>query len=391
MQVFKTYFKIMNKMKTSILAYFIVFLVIVILMAGQKTSNGTETIFGATKCKIAVFNYDKESEFSSNLVNFLNNNAEIVNINDNKEELQDALFFRKITYIVRIPEGFGNDFLSGKNELKIEKTTASGSTENIYMDFLLDKYINSAKSYINNIPNMTTEKLNEFLNKDMTLTADVQIHSFGKAFDNTTSSYYFLFYAYIIFAVVTLGVGTVMMKFNNIEIKKRNIASPLKLSSYILQLLVANLVFVIGLWVVLCLVSIPIYKDAVLNRNTILLCLNAFVISLVALSISFFISSLVKSRNALNSISNILSLGFSFIGGIFVDQSLLNEKVLSVARFTPTYWYAKTVNEIKSLTVWSNENLTPIICNILIELGFALAILAIALVIIKQKRAIKQI
>ncbi len=39
------------------------------------------------------------------------------------------------------------------------------------------------------------------------------------------------------------------------------------------------------------------------------------------------------------------SLGTSFISGVFVSQEFLGEKVLTIAKFFPTYYYVK-VNEM---------------------------------------------
>lgn len=391
MQVFKTYFKIVKKNMPVILLYFFVFLFISLLLAGQKTANGTETIFGATKTKIAVFNYDKQSEFSNNFEKFLAKYSDIVEIPDNKERLQDALYYRDVIYIVKIPNGFSEKFINGNGEAKIEKTTVAGSTDSIYMDFLINKYMNAAKSYIDNLPNITADELSGYLDKDMSIEVDVNMHTFGKAFDSSSSMYYFLFFAYAVLSIIILGVSSIMMTFNNPELKKRNLASKMKLSDYNLQMLLGNLVFTIIVWAVVCLISIIIYGKSVLNQNAVLLFGNAFILSMVALSLSFLIGSIVRNKNALQPITNILSLGMCFISGIFVEQELLGATVLNIARFTPTYWYAKAVGEIKSLTVWSSENILPIIYSMLIQLGFAVAILAVALVIVRQKRSSKEL
>lgn len=45
-----------------------------------------------------------------------------------------------------------------------------------------------------------------------------------------------------------------------------------------------------------------------------------------------------------NAIVNTVSLGSSFLCGVFVQQELLGETVPSIARFLPAYWYVKAVD-----------------------------------------------
>jgi ABC-2 type transport system permease protein len=79
-------------------------------------------------------------------------------------------------------------------------------------------------------------------------------------------------------------------------------------------------------------------------------------------------------------------LGTSFISGVFVPQELLSDTVLRVASFTPNYWFVKSNITISGLDNITAKTVTPIFYNMLIVLGFAVAALAIALVITKQKR-----
>ena len=47
-------------------------------------------------------------------------NSEIIEVADNEEARNDALFYRDVNYIIYIPENFREDFLNQKNP-KIEK------------------------------------------------------------------------------------------------------------------------------------------------------------------------------------------------------------------------------------------------------------------------------
>jgi ABC-2 type transport system permease protein len=123
-----------------------------------------------------------------------------------------------------------------------------------------------------------------------------------------------------------------------------------------------------------------------IGPNLLLLYLNTLVFSITALSIAFLAGKFIKGYGAQSAVANVLSLGLSFISGIFVPQFLLGETVLKIASFTPTYWYIKAVEAIKDLSVYSFTNLKPVFADMLIQLAFAAACFIIALVASKQKR-----
>ncbi|MDD4387496.1 MAG: ABC transporter permease [Clostridia bacterium] len=387
MQVFKTYFKIVKKNILHLSIYIFVFLLISILIVNLTEGNTISTDFTSSRTPIAIFNYDEDSEFSNNFVDFLTKYTEVIDIEDEPEAVQDALYFRRVEYVVKIPATFSKDFKDGKN-IMIQKTAIPNSTSNMYIDFLIDKYMNSARIYIDNIPGITDGELKNYVEEDVTKEADVTIETFGqKESKGNGIYYYFNFYAYAAFATIILGVTSIIVTFNKTEIKKRNLASPIKLSNYNFQIILGSLIFTIGVWAIICFGGLALYGNEFFSRNVILLLVNSFILSFVVLSISFLIANLVKNKNAIDAISNILTLVLCFLSGVFVQQEYMSAEVLKAASFTPTYWYVKAVDEIKVLTEWSIENILPILNYMLIELIFGVAILAIALVVVKQRRA----
>jgi len=112
---------------------------------------------------------------------------------------------------------------------------------------------------------------------------------------------------------------------------------------------------------------------------------NATVFALTALSLSYLVGITVKSRKAVAALSTALSLSLAFISGMFVPQEYLGDSVLKVASFTPTYWYIKANNSIMNITNFKWDNISGIIAMMAIQLGFAAAIISIAMVVSKRK------
>jgi ABC-2 type transport system permease protein len=319
MQVFKTFFKVIQKNLTQIVIYFFVFLFLSVLMVGQSNKNSPVS-FESTKTNMAIFNYDKNSEFSNNLEKFISNYADIKEINDTTEDIQDALFYRDVEYIIRIPNGFGNKFLNNDSTAQLEKISTSDSYTATYMDSVINNYLNFTKKYKNNITNISYEKLQQLVNCDMQLEANVHINSYGKENDSSTTTYYFTFFAYAIFAIMIQGITSIMLTFNNLDIRKRTFVSPIKLYKYNFQLILGCFAFTVIIWALISFLSIAIYGIDIINKQLGLLFINSFVLSIVALSVSFLVSNFIKSKSSQSSVSTILSLGLSFISGVFVKQ-----------------------------------------------------------------------
>lgn len=385
MQVYKAFFKVINKNLSQILIYLFVFLFFSIMLASTY-ENRTNIDFTETKVNIVFINRDKNSILIKGLKEYLGSNVNIVDVPDDTQKLQDALFFREVEYIIKVPKGFTEGFLKGE-EVRFEKTTVPNSISSIYLDNIINKYLNIAKMYTSNFKGLSEEDLISYIEKDMGEKAEVKVNnSYSQSINEERTSYYFNYLSYSIFAILILGVCSVMLVFNDPDLKKRNLSSPVKLTNINIQMILGNISFAILAWLIMILASFILYGSYMFTFRGLLLLLNSFIFTLAALSISFLIGNIIKSRGAMSALANVVSLGSCFISGVFVPQALLGKTVLKIASFTPTYWYVKGNNIIVKLVDYKIVNLTQIITSMLIILGFAIAILTVTLVIIKQKR-----
>ena len=386
MQVYKAYFKIIKKNIGQLSIYLIIFLLFAIIF-GKVSTSPKDTDFESTKVNISIINKDENSKLISGLRDYLKENANIVDVGTSKEDLQDALFFREAEYIITIPKGFTKEILKGNKDINIEKTVIPNSTSEIYMDNLINRYLNTVKMYTSTIDNISQAKLVSNVNKDLSHTTNVKIKTYDNDYSNNAScANYYNFFAYSMFAVLILGISLVMISFNNKDLKRRNLASSLSMKNMNIQMVFANITYALVVWFVMIIASFIMFKNYMFTINGLLSLLNSFVFTLAALSISILISNLVTSRNALSAVVNVIALGSCFISGVFVPQQYLGDTVLSIAKFNPTYWYVKANDDIAILVNYSNENMRPIFMSMIIVLGFALAVYAVTLVVIKQKR-----
>ena len=385
MQVYKAFFKVIQKNRGLILIYLVVFMVLALLLSSTYNPP-QDTDFTKVKVNIAFINDDGDSQLVDGLKTYLGENATLVDLPDDTQKLQDALFFRQVEYILRVPAGFTEAMLSGQ-DVQLEKTTVPDSTSNVYMDLLINKYLNTVKTYTTYMPGLSQAELVSYLEKDLAEATEVTMISNGShSAAAEKSGYYFNYLSYSMFAILILGVCSVMLVFNDTDLKRRNLCSPIRSANMNFQMILGNLSFAVLTWLVLISASFVMYGSFMFTATGLLLLLNSFVFTLAALSISYLIGNLVKSRGAMSAVANVFALGSSFISGVFVPQALLGDNVLTIASFTPTYWYVKANNEITAAVSFNADNLQSIFTSMVLVLAFGVAVLGVTLVLIKQRR-----
>ena len=128
-----------------------------------------------------------------------------------------------------------------------------------------------------------------------------------------------------------------------------------------------------------------VFKGAMFTPHALLGILNSFVFLLIAAAITLLVSLFAPDYNTTNLIANIIGLSMAFLGGVFVEQTLLSEKVLTIGQFFPTYWYVRALDMLGGLGKESFD-IQFYWKAIGIQLLFAAAIFAITLVTYKIRK-----
>lgn len=386
MQVFKLCMNIIKKNLPVLLIYVFVFLLVSIIITSNMAQDMEKiTSFQRSKTNIAFISKES-SPLIDGFKEELSKTANFIDLPDDPETLQDALFFRSVSYILRIPEGFSESFMKGE-DVHLEKTIVPDSASNIYIDLSIEKYFNTAKLYIRTLDGITQEELVLHLKENLAQTALVEVKSNGeKAEDHSYAKYFFNYLSYTLLSVIILGMGALMIVFNNRDLKLRNGCSPVSTASINLQFILANLTFTLAAWGTMILLCLVLNYRNSLNLNTLYFVLNSLIFTLCSTSISYLIGNLVKSANAISAVCNVVALGLSFISGAFVPQELIGEPVLKIASFSPSYWYIKANDTIAGLTQFDYAHLRPVLSDMLIVVCFSAAFLAVAMVVGKKRR-----
>ena len=383
MHTFKLYFKIISRgLIWSFLMYFGIFSLFAVIF---NNTGGREKSyeFSLYKCDTAVINYD-DSKLSDSLEEYIKERS---SVNDNiksKEDIKDAIFFRQIDIAIIIPENFSEDFLNGKNpELKTEAVPDSPSSH--LMSLMMNSYLNTYKLYYEGNSGFSEDEIISHVKTDLSKESEMNILNESSKGNLSGVNFFFNFSAYVFLAVLILCISSIMAIFNELNLRRRCICSPTKEIRLSTEYFAGNLVISLAVWFIFCVYAAILYPEQMLSQGGLLYALNSLAFVMIALSLGFLLGN-ICSPKIINPISTVISLGCAFLGGSFVPQELLGENVLKIARMIPSYWFVRANDTIAETGVFTSDALKEIFGYMGIQLCFAAAFLAAALVIIKRKR-----
>ncbi len=382
MKVFKAYFKILKKMYPTIAIYVIVFLAIAMAFTLSNT-NSSDPNFIASKPNIAIFTNDSDTKLVIGFKEYLRDKATIIDIKNDEDTINDALFYEKVTTIVTVPKDFTSQFLSGK-DVKIDMKKGRDSASVVYANMLVNRYLNTAHLYQSSgiSEDVLVEKIKTDLKEETTI--DI-IENKTTSSNLEKANFYYNYTNYIFLAILILVVGMIMQTFRAEDIYKRNLCAPIKRERVNFELILGNMCTTFVIWLIFVMGSIILYGKAMFTINGWLLMANSFIFIISALAVAFLIGILVKSNEAHSALANVISLGTSFICGAFVPQMFLSKEVLSVGQLLSSYWFIRANNIISTSTI-NSTNLNNIITCMVIELLWAIAIYTITLIMSKAKK-----
>lgn len=379
MIVFSTFWRIVKKYKGTILLY----TVMLIMFGGiNLTSNSTNDMFTPTKPNIFIVNKDSNMGLTKNLINYLKKNTNVVSLEDDEEKINDALFYRDISYVIYIPKNYSKDVLDKKDvtiDIKSSKDYTSSLTE-----MMLDKYLN-VQSNLVNITNNQDELVN-MINNTLDVNSEVVVSSkLDNSYLNRVSRY-FNFGSYSLLAVIIFIVTLVINSFKENTINKRIIVSSFNYKKHNSLLMLSSFVYSLIVWVLFSLLSVILLGKDMISLRGILYFVNTFMFVMPTLSFGILISTLVNNKDSIGGIVNVVSLGSAFLCGAFIPTEYLPKIVLSIAHVFPAYYFIDSNNLLNSMEIINFSNLIPIFINYFVLIIFMLIFIVVNNYVLKKKR-----
>ena len=373
MTVYNYFIKIALKNKGIILSYTIIFFILSIINGSGLKER--EASFMETRLRIGVID-NRNSELSKNLKDYLAKKNDIIDTMEDEEYIKEQIFLELADAIIVIPKDFDEKVINKEKSIEIYKDDRKveslqiGNQINKFLTFANARY-KDGKFDLNSVNLALDEKAKVEL-----MEAHSKRNNYGV---DQWFRYYYNFTSYVIVAIYIGVLGLVMTDFAD-----ENIESRMKISSkkflqlnkemYLGQLTIAaiiTLIFILG--------SIVLRGKYIGEVNFGKYLINIIVFSFSILCLTFLINNITNNKFIKNGMSTVLSLGTAFISGVMVPQQLLGEKVLTIAKFFPTYYFVK----INDMTI---NSFLDIKYEILMQLLFAVAFLLTGLYFSKVRQ-----
>lgn len=381
MIVFKTILKILNKLKGLIILYTVMLISVTLVI---QTSDNVDS-FEEVKPSVIIVNNDKSKNGVTNhFIKYLENHMEVKDIDTgNEEKIDDALFYRDVSLVVYIPDGFGEDLLDSKDvsvEYKI-----SGDKGSSYGKMLVQNYFDSFNIYNNYYDG---DELFDRL--DNALNVDVNVEVKSKIDSNSLSrmARFFNFLNYAILAGCVYSISMILASLKSENVRKRTIVSSYDYKKYNRIVLGACSIVIIGMWLLYMILALIIFKDLFISMNGLWYVINSFVFSLCSLCIGFLIGNITQNKGAISGIVNVVSLGSSFLCGCFVPFEFMPDYVIKIAHIFPTYYFVINNEALKVMDNFSLSSVSPLILNMGIVLIFGVCFVIITNYVSKKKQVL---
>lgn len=382
MQVFKTYFLILKKYKGTVILFFAVFMTLALIMAKQNSVEKQKS-FSEEELEIGLIDEDGKT-FGLAMQEYFGENIHWKKIEDDRPEITNELYWRSLDYVLVIPEGFEESLIAG-SPMALSCMQVPGYFDAAYFEADLDQYLQKMTAMLS--AGYSMQETEEELDKLKEEKTDVEMASFVNENQHDASTNFFLYVPYLFLSVGVVGIGLVLLRLNEKEVKDRTECSSTSLRERNLGITMAIMVFGIMMYLAVLVIDMVLSGGSILTDSRLpWFALNLFAMLLFGLSLGFLTGTVAKNGDAVNGIVNVAGLTLCFLGGVFVPQEFFGEGVAKVAKFLPTYWYVRNNEEIGQMTQVTARFTKEILTQAGVIFVYALVVFAVTLVIISAKR-----
>ena len=381
MIVFNAFFKVVKKYIGVIILYTVM---LISFGSINYATNNKNMTFSNRLPDILIINNDEEVGLTKNLINYLKENANVLDIENDEEKINDAIFYREVNYVIYIPKNYRVDTLNKLNPTLDIKS--ANDYDSAYTSMLLTRYLNVQNTYLK-YTNNENELINS-INNNLSYKTNIEITSKLNTSKLTKISRFFNFASYSIMAVIIYIICLVISSFNKDVVKKRTIISSMNYKKYNKYILLSSFIYSSIIWFLYVILSFIIIGSSMFSLRGLIYILNTFIFSFVALTLALLISNLIKSKGAISGIVNVIALGQAFLCGAFIPSEFLGENIIKYSKILPAYWYNNSNDLLSTIEVINIVNLKPILLNMIVLVIFAVIFIVINNIVSKRRQII---
>jgi len=382
MQVFKLFFKILKSQLGLMIMYVAIFAGISQMVSNLNTTPTLED-YEETSLEITISDNDNSTASAAFKEFLLKNNKEVVLDDLSEETIQDELYYRNTSNVLIIPAGFEENLIAGKTDKMLDIYNVPDTMASNVFTNRTNTYISTVSAYI-----AGGYSLDEAITKTETSLAkkaDVNITATTADAGQNPLSLYLTYIAYVFIAIAVTGVSPIIQVFNKPELRKRFNCSPYKTAKSSFEIMGATAIVGLGICAAFIALTCTLYGDMLFTTEGMLSLVNMSAYMLISLSIAYLIGTISSKAEIIPMMANIISLGCSFLGGVFVPLELLGNGIIKLAHFLPSYWYITAKDSIFSLA--NGGSYTAVWSKMGVEVLFAILFFLIGLIVQRYKRS----
>lgn len=385
MTTFRTYLKIFLSHRVYI-AIYLVMLSLVGVIIGLSAYSGTTGEFQVTPANVAVIDRDG-SELSAALAQHVLQGNNQVQVADEKRAIQDAVARDQVSYLLVIPEGWGEGLLGAARQStqapNLETYVSYYSGMGRLLDIEVTGYADGLYGMAATLGGSAADVIDA---TDHAWEGSTQVSMVEQAASPLPTSIVTAaeFASYPIFSSAMVCIAVLMSSVGRRPVRNRRLASPEPASVRNLALLGACVVIALIGWAWNFGLEVAVLGGSALASSPVQLALVGaalLVYALVSASIGFLAGQLGVSENAANALANILGMVMSFLGGAWTGLSLLPDELLAVAHFTPAYWVTLVVEGAAGMGEVSTAAVLPLVGDLGVCALFGIAAVLVGLVL----------
>ena len=203
----------------------------------------------------------------------------------------------------------------------------------------------------------------------------------------SSAEFYYNFMNFSILAGLVFAIAYATVGFRRRMVKKRlnvsatsykKINRDLMICSFALAGILLLIYNALGLFV--------LGPNVVFSTNGLLMVLNSVILTIFAVTLALFLTNLIDKNNALLAIINIVSIGSSFICGVFVPAEWMPDVVTALAHAFPSFYYIDNNRIFSTLEQFDGEHLAPVFINFGILIASSIIVIALNNIVTRAKQ-----
>ena len=390
MHIYKTFFKVAVQHKVSIIMYSCIMIFMLLAMTGGQieSSSGKVTL----KKYTLLIEDEDNSEVSKKLISYLSDKHYRKEGKYTNDQIKSLLYYQQIAAHIVIPKGFGDAFEEARKSKKqtdmtamLQSTYDDAMPRGIFINMQINEYLNAVADYmkLGSTLDEASNKAEKSLDiSRFTTMQEKDTNNFDKIYTS------FTFLPFGILSIIFSSVLSVIISFNDKERKNRTIVSSTKMTKRNLALVMGTMTIafiVTAILVTIASITSKVSYEYIFTTKWWLSVLNAYIYTVSITLLLSMITSLplgIEKKGTANTsafVTNIIGLSFAFLGGTFVDLTILGDKVAVIGRFIPNYWYSTANHKIW----YDGAGFEELLGCFGFELLFGIACLSIGLVFTK--------